>query len=60
MTALIVDKLTVKRGNATLLDGLSLSLGQGRSSALSDVPEDRLVWCSWWWRKFEGGTFGRQ
>lgn len=27
MTALVADKLTVKRGNATLLDGLSLSLG---------------------------------
>lgn len=27
MTALVADKLTVKRGNATLLDSLSLSLG---------------------------------
>jgi iron complex transport system ATP-binding protein len=34
MTALIADKLTVKRGNATLLDGLSLSLGPTGSVAV--------------------------
>ncbi|WP_020698076.1 ABC transporter ATP-binding protein [Reyranella massiliensis] len=34
MTALIADKLTVKRGNATLLDGLSLALGPTGSVAV--------------------------
>jgi iron complex transport system ATP-binding protein len=34
MTALIADKLTVKRGSATLLDGLSLSLGPTGSVAV--------------------------
>ncbi|MBN9514279.1 MAG: ABC transporter ATP-binding protein [Alphaproteobacteria bacterium] len=34
MTALIADKLTVKRDNATLLDGLSLSLGPTGSVAV--------------------------
>jgi len=34
MTALVADKLTVKRGNATLLDGLSLSLGPTGSVAV--------------------------
>ncbi|TAJ86226.1 ABC transporter ATP-binding protein [Reyranella sp.] len=34
MTALVADKLTVKRGNATLLDGLSLSLGPTGSIAV--------------------------
>lgn len=34
MTALSADKLTVRRGNATLLDGLSLSLGPTGSVAV--------------------------
>jgi iron complex transport system ATP-binding protein len=34
MTALVADKLVVKRGNATLLDGLSLSLGPTGSVAV--------------------------